>query len=142
MAHPAKQPRFEFLSPQTRRVDLGEKKRLYEQTFKTHEYICFDYLNPTEENSLIGWRLDAHGRYQPIEADFRGWLWSESLALWIGRWSGSILRDDTVWMRFYTSDGELVLTPAEAEHQRAEAEHQRAERLAAQLQAMGIEPKS
>lgn len=126
---------FEFLSPKTRRVDLGEKKQLYEQTFRTHEYVCFDYLNPTEGDSLLGWRLDAHGRYQPIEADSRGWLWSKGLALWIGRWSGSILRDDTVWMRFYTSDGELVRTPAEAEHQRAE-------RLAAQLRAMGIEPES
>jgi len=147
---------FEFLSPKTRKKDLGEKKRLYEQTFKTREYFCFDYLNPGDEESLLGWRLDAQGYYQPITADTRGWLWSEELDLWVGRWSGSILRDNTAWMRFYTPEGELVLTPAEAEAQRAkaeaqraeaeaqraEAEAQRAERLAAQLRAMGIEPDS
>jgi Uma2 family endonuclease len=145
---------FEFLSPKTRSVDLGKKKHLYEQTFGTREYFCFDYLNPTGEESLLGWRLDAHGRYQPITADSRGWLWSEYLELWVGRWPGNILRDNTVWMRFYTPDGELVLTPAEVERQRAdsehrraeqeaqraEREHQRAERLAAQLRTMGIEP--
>lgn len=140
---------FEFLSPTTRDGDLGKKKRLYERTFRTREYVCFDYLNPAGEASLLGWRLDEHGQYQPIAADSRGWLWSEGLELWVGRWSGSILRDNTVWMRFYTPDGELVLTPAEAEHQRAEQEAQRAEqeaqraeRLAAQLRAMGIEPES
>jgi len=137
---------FEFLSPKTRRTDLDEKKKLYEQTFRTHEYFCFDYLNPERADSLLGWRLDTHGRYQPIEADERGWLWSETLELWVGRWSGPLLRDDTTWLRFYTPEAELVLTPAEAEHQRAEAERQRAEtaeaelaRLRAQLAEPGLD---
>lgn len=138
---------FELLSPKTRQIDLGQKKTLYEQTFRTPEYFCFDYLNPTKEESLMGWRRDARGYYQKIEPDVRGWLWSEELSLWVGRWSGVVLRDNTVWMRFYTPEGELVLTEAEAEHrraeqeaQRAEQEAQRAERLAAQLRAAGIDP--
>ncbi|MCP4104597.1 MAG: hypothetical protein GY749_03515, partial [Desulfobacteraceae bacterium] len=59
---------------------------------------------------------------------------------WVGRWSGSILRDDTVWMRFYTPEGDLVPVSAEAiqqcfeqEAQRAEQEAQRAEQLEKQL---------
>ena len=152
---------FEFLSPTTRHIDLGEKKNIYERTFKTHEYFCFDYLNPTGENSLSGWRLDTKRTYQPIPPDNRGWLWSDGLELYVGLWSGTILRDNTVWMRFYTSEGELVPTLAEVQDQRAdseakradseakradneakraEQEHQRAEKLSAKLRAMGIEP--
>ncbi|MCP4218104.1 MAG: Uma2 family endonuclease [bacterium] len=124
---------FEFLSPSTRSKDLGEKKHLYEQTFRTREYFCFDYLNPMRDDGLIGWRLDAQGLYKAITPDKRGWVWSEEMNLWVGRWQGSILRDDTVWMRFYTPEGELVQVSAEQEAQRAE-------RLAAQLRAAGIEP--
>ncbi|GEM_PF-238252 len=118
---------FEFLSPSTRKADLNTKKKLYEQTFATREYFCFDYLHPNKEDSLLGWRLDAQGHYQPITADSRGWLWSETLELWVGRWSGEILRDRAVWLRFYRPNGQLVLTPAEAERQRAESAQQRAE---------------
>ncbi len=140
---------FEFLSPTTRKIDLGKKKNIYEQTFRTHEYFCFDYLNPTGEDSLSGWRLDGHGTYQPIPSDDNDWLWSEGLQLFVGRWSGTILKDNTVWMRFYTPEGELVRTLAEGEHlraeheaKRAEQEHQRAEKLAAKLRSIGIDPDS
>jgi len=138
---------FEFLSPSTRKSDISIKKRIYERIFKTHEYYCFDYLNPTGEDSLFGWRLDRHGDYQSIDTDSRGWLWSEKLELFVGRWSGCYNRDQTVWMRFYQENGELVLTSAEAAQQHAEQEarraeqaDKRAERLAAQLRAMGVEP--
>lgn len=131
---------FEFLSPKTRHIDLGSEKQLYERTFRTREYFCFDYLNSTGEESLVGWRLDAQDHYQTIAADSRDWLWSEELQLWVGHWSGSFGRDTTVWMRFYTPEGNLVLTRAEQEQQRADQAEQRAECLAAQLRAMGIEP--
>ena len=152
---------FEFLSPSTRKTDLSIKKRIYERTFKTYEYYCFDYLNPNREDSLFGWRLDRRGAYQMIAADSRGWLWSEKLELFIGRWSGCYNRDNTVWMRFYQTNGELVPTLAEAAQQHAEAAQQRAEqeaykseqqarraeqankrteKLVAQLRAMGVEP--
>ncbi len=131
---------FEFLSPSTRSNDLGKKKHLYEQTFRTREYFCVDYLNPMKDDSLSGWRLDMRGRYKAITADKRGWLWSGELNLWVGRWPGSILRDDTVWMRFYTPEGDLVPVSAESvqqcleqEAQRAEQEAQRAEQLEKQL---------
>lgn len=105
---------FEFLFPSTRKNDLDDKKNLYERTFATSEYFCFDYLDPDSENSLRGWRLDAHRRYQPIEPNEQGWLWNEQLGLWVGTWQGTIDRDTTTWMRFYTAEGELVLTHTEA----------------------------
>ncbi len=116
---------FEFLSPSTRKNDLTTKKKLYEQTFATTEYFCFDYLKPDGEKSLFGWRLATGGSYQPITPNEHGWLWSEKLQLWVGTWQGTYMRDETAWLRFYTKEGELVLYPAEAEaeaRQVAEAE--------------------
>jgi len=110
---------FEFLSPSTRRRDLGEKKALYEQTFHTREYFCYEYIDPQANPRLYGWRLDAYGRYQPLAPNERGWLWSEELQLWVGDWYGTIERETTLWMRFYTADGDLVLTKAEAAQQQA-----------------------
>lgn len=49
--------------------------------------------------------------------------------------------ESVTWLRFYRADSQLVLTKAETAEQRAEAERQRAERLAAQLQAMGVDPE-
>jgi hypothetical protein len=79
-------------------------------------------------NSLQGWRLDNYKGYQPIEEDSRGWLWCESLHLWLGTWQGVIEEDDdAVWLRFYDEAGNLVLLPEEAEQQRADAQQQRAD---------------
>jgi len=120
---------FEFLSPSTRKNDLTTKKKLYEQTFQTKEYFCFDYLKPDEQKSLFGWRL-VQGHYQPIIPNKHGWLWSEELQLWVGTWQGTYMRDETAWLRFYSKEGELVLYPAEAEadaRQMAEAKADAAE---------------
>jgi hypothetical protein len=48
----------------------------------------------------------------------------------VGRWSGSFERDTTIWMRFYTPEGELVVTHAEQEAHRAEQAERRAEQEA------------
>jgi hypothetical protein len=127
---------FEYLSPSTRHNDLGPKKNLYEQVFGTTEYFCFDYLNPEGEDSLLGWRLSS-GRYQPITPNEQGWLWSEKLQLWIGKWQGTYDRDKSTWLRFYSEEGELVLTLAEAAEAKAEAEAQA--RAAAEAKAEAAE---
>ena len=110
---------FEFLSPSTRQRDLGEKKTLYEQTFHTREYFCYEYMDATAIPRLYGWRLDAIAIYQPLSANERGWLWSEELQLWVGEWYGTIARETTLWLRFYTADGDLVLTKAEIAQRQA-----------------------
>jgi Uma2 family endonuclease len=121
---------IELLSDSTAKVDLGAKKQLYERTFRTGEYYVYDPFDPT---ALQGWRLEA-ARYQPIAPDDRGWLWCETLGLWLGTWEGCIRREPAIgnctWLRFYDQAGTLIPLPpevAEQEHQRAEQERQRAE---------------
>jgi Uma2 family endonuclease len=118
---------FEFLSPSTRRIDQTTKKTLYEQTFRTREYYWYDPFDPRE---FQGWRLGPDNGYQAMTPDPRGWIWSPTLHLWIGRWEGTYLSDPATWLRFYDPHGQLVLTSqetAEAAEQRAEAERVRAE---------------
>ncbi|MBD2021700.1 Uma2 family endonuclease [Leptolyngbya sp. FACHB-36] len=146
---------IELLSPSTAAVDKGVKKDLYERTFRTADYFIFD---PFDRDSLQGWHLDASQRYQPLSADDRGWLWCETLQLWLGTWEGSVRREPPTgtcyWLRFYDQQGNLVLMQneaaqqqadaaqqqAEQERQRAEQERQRAERLANRLRELGEDP--
>ncbi|MBH8577756.1 Uma2 family endonuclease [Nostocaceae cyanobacterium CENA369] len=135
----------ELMSPSTANVDIGKKKNLYEEVFRTRDYFVFD---PFEPNSLQGWRLDVNFRYQPIVANEQGWLWCETLGFWLGTWSGTIDRETASWLRFYDREANLVLLPeeaerqrADAESQRADAERQRAERLAARLRELGENPQ-
>ncbi|HIK27564.1 MAG: Uma2 family endonuclease [Oscillatoriaceae bacterium SKYG93] len=156
---------IELMSSSTAQIDTGAKKDLYERIFRTPDYFVFNPFNP---NSLQGWHLDANQRYQPLVANEKGWLWCETLGLWLGTWEGIIQRELAVWLRFYYPDGNLVLLPyeaaqqqaeaerlraeaaqqqaeaerlrAEAAQQQAEAERLRAERLAARLRALGEDP--
>ena len=41
------------------------------------------------------------------------------MELWLGKWTGVYQRDMTTWLRFYTPEGELVLTADEAATRRA-----------------------
>ncbi len=114
---------IELLSPKTERNDLGVKKDLYEQRFRTPEYFC---IAPQVER-LLGWRLGPDMRYHALTPDERGWLWSEELGFWIGPWRGVYMGEEHTWPRLFHPDGQLVLLPEEAERQRAEEERQRAE---------------
>ncbi len=129
----------ELLSASTAEVDKGTKKVLYEQVFKTRDYFVFD---PFAANSLEGWHLDLDRGYQVLVPDERGWLWCQSLGLWLGTWQGKAEDDTTEWLRFYDAEGNLILLPEEAERQRAEREQQRAERLAARLRELGEDPNN
>jgi Uma2 family endonuclease len=104
----------ELLSPTTEEEDRTTKRRLYERTFKTHEYVCYD----PQTQRVEGWRLGERGRYRTVLPDERGWLWIEELELWLGTWKGPYRGYEDVWLRFYDGDGRCVPTAAEA----AEAE--------------------
>ncbi len=131
----------ELMSPSTARVDLSVKKDLYERTFRTADYFVYD---PFDAASLQGWHLDAAQRYQPLQPNDRGWLWCETLQLWLGTREGSIRREPPNgtcdWLRFYDREGNLVLLPEEAAQQKAEQEQQRSERLASRLRELGEDP--
>ena len=114
----------ELLSASTAAVDKGIKKQLYERVFKTRDYFVF---HPFDRSSLEGWHLNGSQTYQPLEKDSRGWLWCESLSLWLGVWEGTVERQTTFWLRFYDTEGNLVLLPEEAAEQNAEAERLNAE---------------
>src|SRR5438445_616423 len=120
----------ELLSRTTAKVDRTTKKDLYEKTFRTPEYFCFD----PESNLLEGWRL-VNGVYQDITPDGRGWLWSEQLKLWLGTWTGEYLGQQATWLRFYDAAGQLVPMKAEA----VEAE---LARLKARLAEKGLSTES
>jgi Uma2 family endonuclease len=126
---------IELLSPSTAQLDRTVKKRLYERTFNTHEYFCYDPANHT----LEGWRL-AGKRYQPIEADENGRMWSEVLAVWLGNWEGVFIGQTATWLRFFDEGDQLVPILAEAnaalakqEATRADEAEARAARLEAEL---------
>ncbi len=117
----------ELMSDYTANVDKTDKKTLYEQIFKTREYYIYD---PYDATSLQGWRLNGQQTYSEILVDQRGWLFSETLQLYLGTWEGKVLNESAFWLRFYDLQGNLVLLPkeeAEIEHQRANSERQRAE---------------
>jgi Uma2 family endonuclease len=128
----------ELLSPSTADEDLTTKKDVYEQTFRTPEYFCYD----PEPRTLLGWRLNPEV-YQPLQPNDKGWLWSEQLKLWLGAWNGRYLNRDATWLRLYTPEGGLIPTAeelgaqqaGEADEQRHRAEAAEAElkRLKAQL---------
>ncbi|MDJ1181728.1 Uma2 family endonuclease [Roseofilum casamattae] len=118
----------ELMSDSTADIDRNEKKTLYEQTFQTPDYFIYD---PYDRDSLQGWHLGANGTYQSLVANDRGWLWCESLGLWLGVWDGVLTKEQAPWLRFYDPDGNLVLLPEEVallEQNRAERQRERAER--------------
>jgi Uma2 family endonuclease len=112
----------ELLSETTRKEDLGAKKKLYEQTFHTAEYVCFG-----RDAESLGWRLEHGLRYEPIARNERGWMWSEILKAYLGVWEGRFQEIQALWLRLYDAEGRLVPLPAEAERLRAETERLRAE---------------
>jgi Uma2 family endonuclease len=129
---------IELLSDSTAKTDdlrsvvdhRGFKKTLYANVFRTPDYFWFDPASLEFEGFHL---LD--GRYEVLEPNEHGHLWSQQLGLFLG------IHAET--LRFFLPDGTLVPTPeetAEAEYQRAEAEQQRNERLIAQLRALGVEP--
>jgi Uma2 family endonuclease len=123
----------ELLSPTTIAQDLGPKKDLYERVFRTSEYFC---VNP-DDWSLRGWRLE-HMRYAALQPDARGWLWAETLQLWLGIQEGGFQGTSTNWLRFFTPAGMIVSTgeeAAETAHTRAETERARAEAEQARAEA-------
>lgn len=115
----------ELLSPTTAADDLGVKKTLYEQTFKTTEYFCYD----PDPRNLQGWRLGQHLTYEPLQPNPRGHLPSEQLGAWLGLWEGEYQGVKATWVRLFEENGVCAPTGEEAERQRAEAAEAEAARL-------------
>jgi hypothetical protein len=65
-----------------------------------------------------------------------GRLLVPELELSLGLWQGSFREINRLWLRWFTAEGELILTPDE----KATTAEQRAERLAARLRELGVNP--
>lgn len=133
-----KYPNFilEILSDSTAKNDRGLKKQLYQDVFRTPDYFWFDPYTL----EFAGFKLNYRG-YEQITPNEQSWLWSEELQLYLGILNAQL--------RFFTPEGELVLTPQEAEiqarqqvemeRQRAEASEAKAAFLRRKLQELGID---
>ena len=127
----------EIISPKTAATDRGLKKQIYQDIFRTPDYFWFD----PDSLELKGFQL-VGGRYQELQPNTDGWLWSQQLELYLGTHQSKL--------RLFTPEGQLIPTPEEAaqqERQRAqqaeselEQERQRVERLAEKLREFGIDP--
>ncbi|TBR57237.1 hypothetical protein B4U84_14470 [Westiellopsis prolifica IICB1] len=121
---------LEILSESTAHTDKEVKKKLYQNTFRTPDYFWFDPYTL----EFAGFHL-VDGKYQPLEANNQGHLWSQQLGLYLGIHQGLL--------RFFTPEGQLIPTPeeeAESERQQKELALSRAERLAAKLRELNIDP--
>lgn len=118
---------IELMSPSTAAEDLGRKKALYERTFHTPDYFCYD----PDADRLHGWRL-IDREYTPLEPDADGRLWSAELDARLGRWKGEYLGQEATWLRLFDSDGALLLTRGEAGETAAKMERHRATELEAE----------
>ncbi len=151
----------ELLSPGTEDEDLGRtisqrgkpptKWQVYEQILRVPYYIVFSRY--TDELQIF--RLLA-GVYEPTQLT-EGRFFMPQLGLHLGLWQGSYESIERLWLRWFTAEGDLILTPSEeatttqarlnlAEQEAAEARQeaakarQRAERLAAKLRELNIDP--
>lgn len=149
---------IELLSNSTAKVDRGFKKELYQDTFRTPDYFWFH----PDTLEFQGFCL-IRGKYQPLEPNANGWLWSQELELFLGVYESKL--------RFFSTEGQLIPTPeerameekrqkelaqqqveterqqrelaqqqAEAERQQRELAQQRVEELMAQLKELDGEP--
>ncbi len=136
----------ELLSPTTAKQDKTEKKKIYEQTFRTQYYFIYD---PFQPDSFQGWNLGANRQYQEIIPNEQGWLWCEILGLWLGKWSGTIYQENATWLRFYDQEENLILLGTERAQKEQQAkeqalaalaqERQQTEKLRDRLKSLGLD---
>lgn len=122
----------ELLSPGTETEDLGQSKlreinqppnkwRVYEQILRIPYYFVFNRYN----NEFQGFGLIIN-RYQPLVIENQK-IWLPEIELGFGLWDGEYQGIQRLWLRWYDSQGNWILTPTEKEKQRAETEKQRAD---------------
>jgi len=100
----------EILSSSTTAVDKGLKKQVYQDTFRTPDYLWFHPVTM----ELQGFHL-VDGKYQEIQPTTDGRLWSQQLELYLGVYEGKL--------RFFTTENQLILSSEElAEQERLRAE--------------------
>lgn len=127
---------------------------VYEQIIRIPYYAIYEI----KTGKLEAYHLRDFA-YQKLELNQRGHYSISALGVELGLWEGSYQNQTQLWLRWWDSEGNLLLIGderadqerqrAEQERQRAEQERQRAEqaeqkvaRMAERLRAMGIDPEA
>ncbi|MBW4440362.1 MAG: Uma2 family endonuclease [Plectolyngbya sp. WJT66-NPBG17] len=130
------------------------KLHYYEQILQVPTYVTYD---PYELSLEVRCLQDQHYQIQSANSDGRFWI--PELQLFLGMWYGERLCQRSYWLRWWDSEGNLLLwslEQAERERQRADQERQRADQerqradqerqrsqiLAAKLRELGIGPET
>ncbi|MCM1982904.1 Uma2 family endonuclease [Lyngbya confervoides] len=118
---------------------------VYEQAIRVPFYGIYN----VDQASVEIYELVAN-QYQRCMPNERGHFPIPPLGLELGIWQGSYLNQTLPWLRWWDSQGDLLLSGderaeqekqrAEQEKQRAEQEKQRADRLAERLRSLGVDP--
>ncbi|NEP01627.1 MAG: Uma2 family endonuclease [Symploca sp. SIO2E9] len=154
----------ELLSPGTEKEDLGEfdleklpsesgevadngqvilpqskdkparKWEVYEQILRIPYYLVFSRYT----NQLRVFKLEG-GHYQELELQESRMSITE-LGLGLGLWQGEFQGIERLWLRWYDQKGNLILTEAEQERQRAQQAETKLETLLERLRESGIDP--
>jgi hypothetical protein len=129
------------------------------------EYFAFDPHQPTvwtkkwkREGRLMGWRLDAEGKYERIAKNEDGWMWSDELSCWLVIEGAHLRLYDENRNRLLTSfeENDLLREKNEIERREREAERRKSEQLerekeaaerrveemAEKLRKLGIDPEA
>ncbi len=157
---------IELLSESTHKTDKAIKPRVYRDEVGVREYYWFDPFEPTDfagfafpESQVESGEASSRDALEPnLAPNENGWIMSEALGLRLGTWQGSYEGVEAVWLRWYTADGELLLSEdaeraeeqtrraeeqtrrAEEQARRAEEQIRRADKLARKLRELGLDP--
>jgi Uma2 family endonuclease len=116
---------LEVVSPSSVARDEQEKRYAYE-LLGAQEYVLFTPRDDGQ-STLMGYRRNTAGLFEPWAADEQGGLWSDVLALRLVAHEHSL--------QAWTAEGEVLLTLEQAEIARAEAEAARETEARARGQA-------
>jgi Uma2 family endonuclease len=112
---------------------------VYEQAVRIPFYAIYE----VKKASVEVYELVAQ-RYQLVSPNSRGHYPILPLGVELGIWQGKIDNQTLPWLRWWDSNGGLLLTGeerADVEKQRADSLEMRGDRLAAKLREMGIDPE-
>ncbi|MEM8639408.1 MAG: Uma2 family endonuclease [Cyanobacteria bacterium P01_G01_bin.54] len=111
---------------------------VYEQIIRIPYYGIYII----EQQQLELYHL-VNGYYQPVPTNARGHYPIQRLEIELGTWQGSYQNQQQTWMRWWDSEGNLLLTGAERadqEQQRADQEYEARQAAIPRLLAMGLPP--
>jgi Uma2 family endonuclease len=120
---------------------------VYEQAIRVAYYGIFE----SELSGLELYHL-VQGRYQRITPNTQGRFLIPELGVELGLWHGTFDNMNLPWLRWWDTQGNMLLTghemadqfkeEADEERQAKEQAEKRAELLAAKLRAMGVDPEA